>query len=146
MKVLTNKHAVAIYMRANVIGIGSMLLVFALAVVFAVIPALAEAQSGVGGSSGTASGLLGTLALANRILNGLVGLAVLAAILAFFWGLLKYLFQGGGENKSEGLKIMFYGVIAIFVMVSIWGIIRLLQNTFGVTQNTSITPAGIQSF
>jgi hypothetical protein len=89
---------------------------------------------------------LGTLALANRILNGLVGLLILVAILAFFWGLIKYLFSGGGEDKSEGLKLMFYGVIAIFVMVSIWGIIRLLQNTFGVTQNTSITPDGIRSF
>lgn len=93
-----------------------------------------------------AQGLLGTLALANRILNGLVGLLILVAILAFFWGLIKYLFSGGGEDKSEGLKTMFYGVIAIFVMVSIWGIIKLLQNTFGVTQNTSITPDGIRSF
>jgi hypothetical protein len=79
-------------------------------------------------------------------LNGLVGLAILVAILAFFWGLIRYLFSGGGEEKAEGLKTMFYGVIAIFVMVSIWGIIKLLQATFGVGQNTSITPDGIRSF
>ncbi len=94
----------------------------------------------------SAAGLLDTLALFNRILNGLVGLAILVAILAVFWGLIKWLFNNGSEAKSDGIRIMLYGVIAIFVMVSIWGIIRLLQNTFGVTQNTSITPAGIQSF
>jgi hypothetical protein len=27
---------------------------------------------------------------------------------------------------------MFYGILVIFVMVSIWGIIALLQNTFKV--------------
>ncbi|TSC62362.1 MAG: hypothetical protein Athens041674_525 [Parcubacteria group bacterium Athens0416_74] len=39
---------------------------------------------------------------------------------------------------------MMYGVIAIFVMVSIWGIIRLLQNTFKVTSTDPIIPKGIQ--
>jgi hypothetical protein len=98
------------------------------------------------GQTTAAQGLLGTLALFNRILNGLVGLAILVAILAFFWGLIQWMFSSGGEAKSDGLKFMFYSVISIFVMVSIWGIIRLLQNTFGVTQNTSITPDGIRSF
>ena len=107
-----------------------------------ILPSLADAQT-VGS---TGAGLLGTLALFNRILNGLVGLAILLAILAVFWGLIKWLFQNSSEAKSDGIRIMLYGVVAIFVMVSIWGIIRLLQNTFGVTQNTSITPAGIQSF
>lgn len=123
-------------MRKTLIQIGST----AATLAFVGLPTLVAAQQTA------AQGLLGTLALANRILNGLVGLLILVAILAFFWGLIKYLFSGGGEDKSEGLKLMFYGVIAIFVMVSIWGIIRLLQNTFGVTQNTSITPDGIRSF
>lgn len=122
-------------MRAKLIHIGST----AASVMFIAVPAITAAQTTA------AQGLLGTLALANRILNGLVGLMILLAILAFFWGLIQYLFSGE-EMKAEGLKKMFYGVIAIFVMVSIWGIIKLLQNTFGVTQNTSITPDGIRSF
>lgn len=122
-------------MRGKLIHFGST----AATIAFVALPSIVAAQQTA------AQGLLGTLALANRILNGLVGLLILVAILAFFWGLIMYLFKQG-EDKSEGLRIMFYGVIAIFVMVSIWGIIRLLQNTFGVTQNTSITPDGIRSF
>jgi hypothetical protein len=60
----------------------------------------------------------------------------------FFWGLIKYLVEVG-EQKSEGLKIMFYGVIAIFVMVSLWGIIRVLQSTFGVQNNQAIPLQGL---
>jgi hypothetical protein len=122
-------------MRGTLIGFGSTAMIAGLLS----LPVLVDAQT-------AAQGLLGTLALFNRILNGLVGLAILAAILAFFWGLIKWLFTKSADEKASATRMMITGIVAIFIMVSIWGIIRLLQNTFGVTQNTSITPAGIQSF
>lgn len=91
----------------------------------------------------SAATLLDTLALANTFLNAAIGLFITLAIVIFFWGLIKYLVEVG-EKKAEGLQIMFYGVVAIFVMVSIWGIIRLLQNTFKVTSTDPIIPKGIQ--
>lgn len=96
------------------------------------LPALASAAT-----------LLNTLALANTFLNALIGLFITLAIVVFFWGLIKYLVNAG-EAKAEGLQIMFYGVLAIFVMVSIWGIIRLLQSTFSVTSTSPVIPQGIQ--
>ena len=95
------------------------------------LPALASAAT-----------LLDTLSLVNTFLNALIGLFITLAIVVFFWGLIKYLVNAG-EEKSEGLQIMFYGVIAIFVMVSIWGIIRLLQSTFKVTSTDPVVPKGI---
>lgn len=100
------------------------------------LPAIASAQ-GVG--------LLGTLATVNRFLNGLIGVIITIAIIVFFWGLVRYL-TDVGEEKHKGLLTMFYGLIAIFVMVSIWGIIHLLQATFGITgANQAIVPALIPS-
>lgn len=96
------------------------------------LPALASAAT-----------LLNTLALANTFLNALIGLFITLAIVVFFWGLIRYLVSVG-EEKSAGLQIMFYGVLAIFVMVSIWGIIRLLQSTFSVTSTSPVIPQGIQ--
>ena len=80
------------------------------------------------------------------------------ALLAFFWGLTMYLFSlSGGEgstahssygmpatpqNKTQGRTIMVYGVIVLFVMFSIWGIVNLLQNSFGVG-NGQITPPSL---
>lgn len=97
------------------------------------LPALASAAT-----------LLNTLALFNQFLNAAIGLLITLAIVIFFWGLIKYLFGEGAEGKASGLKIMLMGVIAIFVMVSIWGIIRLLQNTFQVTSTSPVIPQGIQ--
>lgn len=97
-----------------------------------VLPALASAAT-----------ILNTLALANTVLNALIGLFITLAIVIFFWGLIRYL-TNAGEEKAAGLQIMFYGVLAIFVMVSIWGIIRLLQSTFSVTSTSPVIPQGIQ--
>src|SRR3989344_3280203 len=91
----------------------------------------------------SAKALLDTLALVSSFLNALIGVFITIAIVVFFWGLIRYLVSVG-EEKSEGLQIMFYGVIAIFVMVSLWGIIRLLQTTFKVTDNNPVIPKGIQ--
>lgn len=91
-----------------------------------------------------AATLLDTLSLANTFLNALIGLFVTLAIVVFFWGLVKYLWGQSSENASEGLQIMMWGIIAIFVMVSVWGIIRLLQSTFKVTSTDPIIPKGIQ--
>ena len=96
------------------------------------LPALASAAT-----------LLNTLALANTVLNAAIGLFITLAIVVFFWGLIMYLAKAG-EEKAKGLSIMFYGVLAIFVMVSIWGIIRLLQSTFSVTSTSPVVPQGIQ--
>lgn len=96
------------------------------------LPALASAQT-----------LTDTLFTLSTFLNAAIGLFVTLAIVIFFWGLIKYL-MSVGEQKAEGLQIMFYGVVAIFVMVSIWGIIRLLQNTFRVQNNSALVPGGIR--
>ena len=115
-------------MRVRLIGTSAL----SLAVV--ALPALASAQT-----------LLNTLGFFNTLLNGAIGLLITLAILAFFYGLVRYLFKlGGSEGSKEGLKIMLYGVIAIFVMVSIWGIVRLLQSTFSVTSTTPVIPQGVQ--
>ena len=92
----------------------------------------------------SAATLIDTLVLASNFLNGVIGLFITLAIVVFFWGLIKYLISLDHENANEGLKIMFWGVIAIFVMVSIWGIIRLLQSTFKVTSTDPVIPKGIQ--
>ena len=96
------------------------------------LPTLAGAQT-----------LFNTLGLVSQFLNAAIAIFVTLAILIFFWGLIKYLMGEGAEGKAEGLKIMLMGVITIFVMVSIWGIIRLLQNTFKVGGGPAMTPSTI---
>jgi len=72
------------------------------------------------------------------IINLLIGiikqasiLVVALALLFFFWGLAKFILQAGNEEKkNEGRQIMVWGIIALFIMISVWGIITVLENTF----------------
>ncbi|MBX9765254.1 hypothetical protein K2X83_01290 [Patescibacteria group bacterium] len=74
-------------------------------------------------------------------------IVVALALLGFFWGLAMYIFTlgSGGEDKDKkkGREIMTYGVIVFFVMLSIWGIVNMLQETFGVSSGV-ITPPTFQ--
>lgn len=105
-------------MRARIAGVST----FALAT--ALLPALASAQN-----------IQSILSLFGNLLNAVIWILVTLAVVIFFWGLVKYIFNrdGGEKGGTEGATLMFWGIVAIFVMVSIWGIIRLLQNTFGVS-------------
>ena len=55
------------------------------------------------------------------------------ALLVFFWGLAKFIVNVSGDEKavSEGKNLMIWGLVAIFVMVSLWGIIRFFYSDIG---------------
>lgn len=54
------------------------------------------------------------------------------AFIVFLWGVIKYFIVGGGDANSvkEGKRFVFSGIIGFCVMFLLWGIVRLLQNTF----------------
>lgn len=55
------------------------------------------------------------------------------ALLGFFWGLAKYIFSQGNEKSTmEGKKVMIYGLVALFVMFSVWGIIGFFQRDLNI--------------
>src|SRR3989344_450897 len=54
------------------------------------------------------------------------------ALLVFFWGVVKFIFNAGDEEKRrEGKKFMLWGIIALFVVVSIWGIVIFISRSLG---------------
>mgnify|MGYP001563865871 FL=1 len=51
------------------------------------------------------------------------------ALVVFFWGLAKFILKAGDEKgREEGKQVMKWGIVALFVLVSIWGIIFFLTN------------------
>lgn len=69
-------------------------------------------------------------------------IVVAIALLAFFWGLVKFIFaQGNEEAKGEGKKIMIWGLVALFVMVAVWGLVGFIGQALNIqTTGGSITP------
>jgi hypothetical protein len=64
-----------------------------------------------------------------------------AALLVFFWGLVRYIAVAGDDKgKERGRRIMAGGSIALFFLFSVFGIIRFLQNSFDIRNNGSMKP------
>ena len=65
--------------------------------------------------------------------------AAAAALLFFFWGLAKLIFYAGDETKrGEGKKVMFWGIIALFVLFSIWGIVDYIGRQIEVPLDSPV--------
>src|ERR1700690_1850973 len=73
------------------------------------------------------------VAATGSILNLLIPVLIAAALVVFFWGLVKYINKSGGEEAAAaGRSKMIAGLVALFIMVSVWGIFNLAQNALGV--------------
>lgn len=66
------------------------------------------------------------------ILNLVVPLLIGVAVVIFLFGVVKYITAGGDEAKrTEARNTMIFGIIGLFVMVSVWGLVNVLLGTFG---------------
>ena len=55
------------------------------------------------------------------------------AIVMFIWGVIQYVINDSDEGKKEkGRNFMIWGIIALTVMVSIWGLVSIIGSTFNV--------------
>ena len=81
--------------------------------------------------------LAGTM---KQVVNMLIPVFFGIAIIYFFWGLAKFIRSAGDPKAaSEGKGIMIWGILAIAVMASMWGLVAWLGTTIGVT-TTGTTP------
>ena len=95
------------------------------------LPALAFAQ--------TAQNIIAVVDVFALIMNRIVGIVIIFAIIWFIWGLAEYIFEDSGDakNRAKGRERMIMGVIALFVIISIWGLVRFLQNSLGIQGSSS---------
>lgn len=72
-------------------------------------------------------------------LNPIAALLVGVAVLVFIYGVSKFV-QSEGDDKQAGKELMIWGVIGIFVIVSLWGLVNILENTFTLDNNSIHVP------
>ena len=66
---------------------------------------------------------------------------VALALLAFFKGLVAFIAKSGdAKNHEEGRDLMVWGLVGLFAMISVFGILRLLLDDFGFTAWTNFLP------
>ncbi len=67
------------------------------------------------------------------ILDMVILIILALALIFFLWGLAKFILNAGdAEAQSQGKKTIFWGLIALFVMVSVWGLVQFIGTTLGI--------------
>lgn len=65
------------------------------------------------------------------IINFTIPILGSLAFVVFLWGIIKFIYSGGDENKRKDAKnYIIYGLIGMFVLVAMWGIFQIVLNTF----------------
>lgn len=85
------------------------------------------------GAGATVSGLTDYLSCV--LGSSIVGIIFALAFVYFFYGVAQYVLYPDGENKSKAKDIMINGIIALTIMFSIYGLIRLTRGTFGLVED-----------
>ncbi len=72
------------------------------------------------------------------IINPLIILLFALALVYFIYGLIKYLLSPDNEEVRKSSKSqMLWGIIGMFIMVSVFGILSIIMNTFGIENRSS---------
>ncbi|MFA6608748.1 MAG: hypothetical protein WCT07_02460 [Candidatus Paceibacterota bacterium] len=69
------------------------------------------------------------------------------AMVAFFYGIVQFIWgtrEGKPDVMTKGKNFMLWGLIALFVMFSVWGIVQYVQNIFGIQGANVISIPSIQ--
>ena len=73
------------------------------------------------------------------ILESLTAILITFSFIVFVWGLIIFIFNSGDEKVvSEGKQKMVWGVIALFVIISVFGLVSLLQRWTGASAGNQL--------
>lgn len=72
-------------------------------------------------------------AIVDLIINPLIGLLFAVSVVLFIWGLFRLIWNNGDtEEIKKGKQALTWGLVGIFIMFSVFGILEVVTNTFGV--------------
>lgn len=78
------------------------------------------------------SGSTGIIGLINVVI---VPFIIAISFFVFVWGMVNYFFIHGGEDakREEGRQFIFWGILGMVLLFSLWGVVNLLLSTLGLT-------------
>jgi cbb3-type cytochrome oxidase subunit 3 len=79
------------------------------------------------GSGTTFAGFIGNII---GVIDALIPLLISVAMVIFFVGLIQYIYNSGdahGHGKSK--ELILWGLVALFVLMSLWGILDLAKTS-----------------
>lgn len=79
--------------------------------------------------------LQGLIVTVTKLVRMLIPIVAGLALLVFFYGVAVFVLKSGSDSaREEGRKLMLWGIIGLFVMMSVWGLVHFIGGAFGIGQ------------
>lgn len=77
----------------------------------------------------------------HQILNSIIPVLLSLGVLYFVWGVVQYVIAGGEEAKKKGRDHIIYGIIGLAVIVSLFGLVNIVVDTFKIGGQSLSVPS-----
>ena len=104
-----------------------------------VLPLVASAQT-VNTSYNGNTGIGGLLTWFSGLLTLAVPLIISLAVVWFLVTIFQYVVAGNEEAKAKAKTHIIWGIVGLFIMVSVWGLVRVISSTFQLNNNVQQGP------
>lgn len=117
-----------------------LIVFWGLVLILAPVAALAQVTGGTPAScsGGSVSTLNGVLCKISELLGAVLPVLIALGVIYFVWGVITYVISSDEEAKSAGRDKIIYGIIGLAVIIGLWGLVKILTNTFGLSNRTNI--------
>jgi ABC-type proline/glycine betaine transport system permease subunit len=102
--------------------------------------ALAQSAGPVGCNVVANSTLQAVVCKIAELLNTIIPILIVLGVVFFIWGVVQYMIGGDEEAKKKGRDKIIYGLIGLVVIVGMWGLVRIVTNTFDLNSNQGFIP------
>ena len=82
-----------------------------------------------------ASTISGLVDKAVDLATPFIGVLITLALLFFIYGVIQFISSAGDESKrTEAKATISWGILALFVMVSVWGLVYFISDSLGLRE------------
>ena len=105
-------------------------------IIVGALPVMSFAQAVTANTAPASNGLLGLVLLLGTWVSAILPLIISLGVVWFIWNVFRYAIAGNEDDKAIAKQQMIWGLFGIFVMVSVWGLVAILQATLFGNQVT----------
>lgn len=88
------------------------------------------------------TGLFAIIQIIKDLINTLLPVVIALTLLVFIYGIFKMVLSGDDtKGREEARGYIIFGIIALFVMVSVWGLVNILVSTLYLNNTAPVAPA-----
>jgi fumarate reductase subunit D len=69
----------------------------------------------------------------NQIGNTIIGIFIAVAVIFIIYNALMFIVKAGSDDRAGYRNAILWGIVGLAVILSIWGLVAILTNTFGTS-------------